>query len=162
MPFVQGYLEIITSNQPSNELPSGGGRPSNELPGRNRPTDPGYGQEVGGLPSNDLPPVPGINPPISISNPIVPLPPQASNKPVPPTGSIWPPLHGPGAGKDKFLVLVLVPGVGYRYTVVDPSLEIGLPLPSDPAHASGQPVPGGEHPSGQPVPPQPQPTPRNR
>ena len=151
MPYVQGYLEIISQGSAGNELPGQSGRPSNELPGGQRPSDPNYGMNTPGLPTNDLPPIPEVNPPLSPSNPIAPLPP-ASNKPTPPAGSIYPPLHGPGASKDKFVVLVIVPGVGYRYVIVDPSLDFGLSLPEKPAHGSGQPVPGQPPTATQPTP----------
>ena len=70
-------------------------------------------------------------------------------------GTIWPPL-APGA-QGKYLCLVIVPGVGYRYTVIDTNLKPDQgPIGERPPHVSGQPVPGGERPphvSGQPVPP---------
>jgi splicing factor 1 len=143
-----------STGRPGNELPTSPGHPSHGLPG-----SPGHpsGQPVPGgeRPGNELPPPPpGIWPPPSPSNPIVPVPPPSGEtKPIEP-GTIWPPL-APGA-KGQYLCLVIIPGVGYRYTVIDTSLSAGNELPSG-GHPSGQPIPGNppplEHPSGQPVPP---------
>jgi hypothetical protein len=140
----------ISPGHPSQGLPSSPGHPSQGLP--TQPGHPSGGFPVfPGGPSNELPSIPGVWPPLSPSNPIVPVPPDLT-KPVEP-GTIYPPLHSDAKG--KYICLVIIPGVGYRYTVIDTSLTSGLPLPEQPAHPSGQPVPGGEHPSGQPVPPQP-------
>jgi hypothetical protein len=64
MPFVSGFLTVRER-----------GHPGNELPGAEGPTDPGYGissdRPDQGLP----PPPPGIWPPPSLGNPIVPVDP---------------------------------------------------------------------------------------
>jgi hypothetical protein len=99
MPYVRGFLNIVSPGHPDNSLPGGGGqvdpgygveegRPGHELP-------PGIWGGSGSLPphvDNSLPPPPpGIWPkPVSIWPP-TPLPP---NYPMPP-GSIWPPVGSP-------------------------------------------------------------------
>jgi hypothetical protein len=72
-----------------------------------------------GAPDQGLPPIPGIPlPPISL-----------------PPGEVWPPLP-PGAPEPhKVVAIVAIPGVGYRYTVVELKPghpDHGLP-PSRPA-----------------------------
>jgi hypothetical protein len=126
-----------------------------EVPG---PVDPGFGGGIGsnrpdqGLPGlppgSTLPaPPPGTWPPPSMGNPIVPIRPD-NTLPVQP-GTIWPPpgrpdrpsneLPGtPGAPDNtlpssKFWVVAGIPGVGWRYVCVDPSLSVGTPLPPAPA-----------------------------
>jgi hypothetical protein len=99
---------------------------------------------------NSLPPLPpgfwgGVAPP-SVDN-TLPVPPVAGNLPVfpgtpehpiaAPPGTIWPPLpvhlpSPPSGSPDNLLVIVWVPGVGYRYVVVDPSLHPDQGLPPHP------------------------------
>ncbi len=142
MPFVSGYLRI-----------RGGGRPDNELPEGEQEVDPGYGvEEGGGHVDNELPrPPPGVFPPPVPSHPIVIAPPGV------PPGTIWPPINparpdnslpgGGGGGQpdntlpgsQKFWVVVWIPGYGYKYVCVDPSLQIN----SGPA----QPPASGNRPS---------------
>lgn len=121
------------------------------------PVDPGFG--VGGdsidnsLPSGVPPigstlpePPPGIWPPPNWYRPIQPLPPDST---VPP-GTIWPPPGRPdrpdnslpsGGRPDntlpsgKFWIVAGIPGVGWRYVCVDPSLTPGMPLPPTPTPA---------------------------
>jgi hypothetical protein len=126
------------SGQP---VPGGGGHPSGQpVPG-------------GGRPDNSLPGMP--------ARPDQGLPPGATTKPVPvppgdntiPPGAVWPPIEagtkpgvdvGERVGDGKFYVMVWVPGVGPRWTCIDTNLKPGNALPGGPpAHASGQPVPGG-------------------
>lgn len=128
----QGPVDPGFGNRPGGGVDPGfGNRP---------PTDPGYGVGSGHHPSHGLPgggggstlpePPPGIWPPPSPSNPIVPLPPEGSGGgtlPVEP-GTIWPPL-APGAS-GKYLCLVIIPGVGYRYTVIDTTLSPGNEFPT--------------------------------
>ena len=145
----------------------------------NAPVDPGFGGGIGSnRPDNSLPgippgatlpePPPGIWPPPSLGNPIVPIGPD-NTLPVQP-GTIWPspgrpphvsggpvpphvsgqPIPGQPARPDqglpaqpgrpdntlpsgKFWVVAGIPGVGWRYVCVDPSLEVGTPLPPAPA-----------------------------
>lgn len=73
--------------------------------------------------------------PIRPELPMFPLPPDQS-LPAPP-GSVWPPIDGVNG---PVLVLVWVPGHGYRWTVIDPSLSIGFPLPERPPHVGGGPA----------------------
>jgi hypothetical protein len=165
MPYVTGYLSIIEAGRPDQGLPgqpnypsqgpgfptnpiAPGGMPnypSNELPGQPNypsqgpgfPTNPIAPGGGGNYPSNELPPITGVWPPLSPSHPIVPVPPQIDNS-LPP-GGVFPPL--PPSAEGKYLVVVVIPGVGYRYVVIDTNAEISLPI-----------APGGEYPSHQPVP----------
>lgn len=126
MPF--GFF--VEVNRPD----GGGGRPDQGLPGE----QPGI--------DNSLPtPPPGIWPPPVPAHPIVPVPPGGS---VPP-GVIWPPVNPPRPdqglpgqpprpdntlpgqqpGSQKYWVVVWIPGYGYRYVVVDPSLKPDQGLP---------------------------------
>jgi len=128
---------------------SPGDRPSNELPG-------GPPAHIGGLPpgvnvpGNELPvPPPGVWPPPTASHPIVPIGPD-NTLPVAP-GTIWPSpgkpdrpsneLPGTPSTPDntlpssKFWVVAGIPGVGWRYVCVDPSLVVGTPLPPAPTPA---------------------------
>ena len=78
MPYVRGYLNIVEGGHPDQGLPGGGGgQIDNSLPG----SQPGIDQ---GLPQ----PPPGIWPPPSLGNPIVPVHPD-QGLPVQP-GTIWP------------------------------------------------------------------------
>jgi hypothetical protein len=126
------------------DLPWGSGRPDNSLP-------PGVPPIGGTLPE----PPPGTWPPPSFSRPIVPanpIAPGAGHKPVdpaappvatqppmqgqlpsaggPPPGMIWPPIgHVPS---QRFWVVAGIPGVGWRYICVDPSLTVDAGLPETP------------------------------
>ncbi len=151
MPYVSGWLiegvDPGFGNRPGGPVDPGFGRPGgghidNSLP----PGVPPIGVT---LPE----PPPGIWPPPSFTRPIVPVnPPGVDNTlPVQP-GTIWPspgrparPDHGlPGGGQidntlpgggggqidnslpsQTFWVVAGIPGVGWRYIAVDPSLEIG-------------------------------------
>jgi hypothetical protein len=124
MPYVRGFLEIVQGPHPEHPIaptPPGSG-----------PVDPGYGVEAppdviwGGrpplMPTHPIAlptPPPGVFPPPSIANPIVPVPPTVS--PQPPPGEVWPPLDG--APQGKFWMVVYVPGMGFKYVLVDPSLK---------------------------------------
>lgn len=111
----------------------GGGTPEHPIAPPEEPVDPGYGVDVGGpeLPEELPDPPPGIWPPPSISHPIVPIPPPATGTPTPPIalppGMIWPspgkPEHPIAMPPAKFAVLVYIPGHGFKYVVVDPSLK---------------------------------------
>ena len=95
------------------------------------PVDPGYGQGTPLPPISTLPlppPPPGIvTPPIALP-PVINMPPHTMPpifipedpaKPLPPPGTIWPPLP-PGTGiAGKALVCIWVVGVGTRWLVVD-------------------------------------------
>jgi hypothetical protein len=119
------------------------------------PTDPGYGVGEGAHPGHELPgvpalpgqlpePPPGVWPPPSLTLPIAPVPPDASTKP--PPGAIWPPpsrpvhpdagLPGGGGGtvtppiaSQTYWMVAYCPSLGWRYVTVDPSLDVGYPLP---------------------------------
>lgn len=157
MPRVEGFLNVIDNGIDI------GGRPDNSLPGGMPP-----------MPDNSLPlPPPGVWPPLTPGNPIRPVRPDNSlpgSQPHPdhglPGGSgghpdntlplqpgvIWPPIQG---ARDKYLVLVVIPGVGWRYVVIDASLqpEHGLPQPQPhPDHGlpGAQPGVDNELPGGRP------------
>lgn len=136
LPVGPGHVAppIFHPGHPDHGLPSSPGHPGNRPPGSwGGPTDPGFGVGGGG---GTLPePPPGVWPPLTPEHPWRPIPPDAAAPP----GSVWPPLP-PGAS-GKYFVLVLISGIGYRYTVIDADLKPGHDLPS------------GGHPSGQPVPP---------
>jgi hypothetical protein len=112
----------------------------------------GGGPMPGGRPDQGPTPTP---PPVVGGGPVVP-PPEVGGGPIMPPGSVWPPL--PPSVEGKLLVFCWIVGIGYRWTVIDTTLEIGggpvypphtVPLPP---HVSTQPLPGGERPSHQPVP----------
>jgi hypothetical protein len=151
MPYVKGFLNIVEGG-----IDGSGPGIDNSLPG--------------GLPpmiDNSLPlPPPGVWPPLTPGNPIRPVRPDNSlpgSQPHPdhglPGGSgghpdntlplqpgvIWPPV--PGA-RDKYLVLVVIPGVGWRYVVIDASLTPDHSLPGS------QPRPDHSLPGSQPHPDQ--------
>jgi hypothetical protein len=112
------------------------------------PVDPGYG----------IPIVPGVwpKPPVHVWPPPQPIYPSHPIYPtefpehpiapgggpahpiVLPPGSVWPPL--PPAIQGKVLCFVWIVGVGYRWTVIDPSLKLDIGLPGD------QPGPGHDLP----------------
>jgi hypothetical protein len=72
-----------------------------------------------GAPDQGLPPIPGAG-----------LPPPGLGE-----GEIWPPLPPGSKPPSKAYALIAIPGVGYRYTVVD--LKPGRPdqgLPSEPVY----------------------------
>jgi hypothetical protein len=152
MPFVTGFLRIRRRGHIDNSLPGSGGEVDNSLPGVDGPVDPDYGIEEGhpdqGLPGyGGLPPMaghlpatqpPGVWPPLRPSHPIEPAPPGT------PPGTIWP---SPGAPdhtlptppgvpprpdntlpSKTYWVVAGIPGIGWRYVAVDPSLK-----PSHPA-----------------------------
>jgi len=117
MPYVRGFLRIVSrGDRPGRP---GFGTPEHpigpEAPEEGYPPDEGLPSEPDELPD----PPPGIWPPLNVSHPIAPVPPNIT-PPVPP-GSIWPPVDGAPSG--KFWVVAGIPGVGWRYICVDPSLK---------------------------------------
>ena len=140
MPYVSGFLRVRDTG--------GGGHPDNELPGHEGPVDPGYGIDLGAGIDNSLPaPPPGIWPPPNFGRPIVPIGPD-NTLPVQP-GTIWPSpgkparpdntLPTPPSGQpprpdhtlpsQKFWIVCGIPGIGWRYVCIDPSLSVGNALP---------------------------------
>ena len=120
-----------------------GGLPDNSLPGTPVYPDHGLPGDQPGI-DNSLPPgtppigvtlpepPPGIWPPPSFSRPIVPIGPD-NTLPVQP-GTIWPSPGRPARPDNSlpsqtFWVVAGIPGVGWRYIAIDPSLEVGHPLP---------------------------------
>lgn len=135
MPFVKGFLRVLSR-----------GEVDNELPDVERPADPGFGIDQGGSIDNSLPPgwkpigstlpeqPPGVWPPLSPSLPVVPALPWV------PPGMIWPPPGRP-------------PGHVSGQPVFPPGHpSAGLPIP--PNYVGGGPVYPPGHPSaGLPIPP---------
>jgi hypothetical protein len=132
MPRVKGFLRIMRRR------------------GQGGPVDPDYGVDEGehpGYPEGpeveppDIEPPPGIWPPPTENHPVQPLPPDEH---VPP-GSIWP--RPPGAHAGKFIVLARIPGMGWKYVVIDPSTwpepeegEPGHGLPGRPTKPATRPA----------------------
>jgi hypothetical protein len=161
MPHVSGFLRV-TGGRPDQGLPGGGGEIDNTLPGG------GWG---GGEIDNTLPPPPGIWPPPTTIWPPIALPPDYpmppgsvwppvrpphAGHPLPPggiAGQPLPPAPGrPDAGlppghapSGKFLVAIVAAAAGglrvIGYTVVDPSLDVGMPLPPGAPPVAGTPLP---------------------
>jgi hypothetical protein len=119
----------------------------NELPGMSPPVDPGYGLPdwSTGHPSHPIPPVPpggAATLPIYPGGPslpiYVPVPPVVDNT-LPPPPTIYPPLP---TGPDNSLppvypdgeiyILVIIPGIGWRYMLVDMENEVTNPMPGHP------------------------------
>ena len=73
-------------------------------------------------PDNSLPIAP-VHPTLPIYLPGGP----DNSLPLPP-GAVWPPLP-PGLGASKVLCFVWIVGIGYRWTVIDPSLQPDNELP---------------------------------
>lgn len=147
---------IVSSNSPITVKKIGGGRPDNELPGIEGPVDPGWGVDEGAGIDNELPiPPPGVWPPLHPSHPWVPVRPvdpdygvdegeggeHPSHPWVPPPGAVWPPL--PPSVTGLYWVLVIIPGIGWRYTTIDANARPDQGLPGYP----DQGLPGTEHPS---------------
>jgi len=95
------------------------------------PTNP-----IAGVPPGAIWPPPGRPPHVSGG----PVPPHVSGQPVPtppPTGGTPPqpsqPIATPPAStkppSGTFWVVAGIPGLGWRYVCVDPSLDAGMPLP---------------------------------
>jgi hypothetical protein len=154
MPFVQGFLRVRRGGHPDQGLPDGEG-----------PVDPDYGIDEGELPEVEPPDPPvGIWPPLTPEHPWRPIPgwperpstgpvptprppgtpdqglpgepPTAGHLPSFPPGAIWPPL--PPGVHGKYLALVLVagmPGVKYRYVVIDADASFPKPEPKPPEEA---------------------------
>lgn len=102
------------AEEPLQELHRPPGRPDQGLPRPPRPTDPGWGVEGPGDPP------PGVWPGPSPEHPMVPVPPGDQTPP----GTIWP---SPGTPEhpvysQKLWLIAYVPGYGYKYICVDPSL----------------------------------------
>ena len=133
LPTPASEVGIAAPGDPGYGHPEGG-HPDAGLPGGGYPS---HGLPGGGDIDNTLPaPPPGIWPPPSFNHPWLPIPPDASTKP--PPGTVWPPL-GEDLPDGEFWVVVGIPGVGWRYVVVDLTLRPDNSLP--PGHVSGQPVP---------------------
>lgn len=117
-PWVPGHLppmppQVWPPLTPTNPIqPAPPGTPPGVIwPPVNRPVDPGYGRPDVGAGHPGGGPMPGN-------------PPRPDN--TLPTGGARPDNSLPS---QTYWVVVGIPGVGWRYTTIDPSLEIGYPLP---------------------------------
>ena len=113
-------------------------------PGPGGPIDPGFGNRPGAIdpgfgnrPGGGLPPIPDHG-----------LPPPDLGP-----GEIWPPLPPGTKPTGKAYAILAVPGVGYRYTVIDLSVKPGHDLPGNRPH------PGHELPDAPEHKPSPEPEP---
>jgi hypothetical protein len=153
MPYVTGFLRIRRGGHPDQGLPGGEGSVDPdygigiEHPDQGLPGAPPYPDQ--GLP---MPP-PGVWPPLTPSHPIQPAPPDV------PPGTIWPPVFPPRPsqglppvpgrpdqglppqpghpdqglpGPEVYWVVAGIPGVGWRYICVDPTLRPDQGLPPVP------------------------------
>lgn len=185
MPFVRGFLNIVSRGHPDQGLPGverpvdpdygvGGEYPSHQPLPPQGPVDPGYGFPLPPVASHPIAPPPeypshqplpptypvdpdyglpalpiiwpmpprpvdpsyGIPIPIRPSHPIY-LPPVGPDNTLPlPPGAVWPPL--PSVVTGKIMALVWLVGIGYRWTVIDTSLQPTHPIaqpPVRPDHA---------------------------
>lgn len=103
---------------------------------------PGYPGSPGQLPQ---PQPPGsVSPPIAlppgVDNGLPPIPGQGLPPPDLGVDEIWPPLKPGEPTPKKVYAIVAIPGVGYRYTVVDLSARPGQGLP--PQRPGGRPDQG--------------------
>jgi hypothetical protein len=139
LPPTAGHPLPIPPDYPAH-LPS---PPSPGAPGHlPSPQPPQLPTRPGHLPA--LPPL-GIWPPpapVHPEHPIYPVPPGAPDQGLPagggtpghlpalPPGAVWPPLPPEIGG--KIICFAWVVGVGYRWVVLDPSLEVPVQLPTLP------------------------------
>jgi hypothetical protein len=112
-------------------------------------------------------------PPGAVSPPIV-LPPGAPDQGLPPIpgqglpppdlgpGEIWPPLPPGSKPPSKAYALIAIPGVGYRYTVVDLNLHPDQGLPGRPVRPGHKPVEPDEGAPDQGLPSTPEREPKHR
>jgi hypothetical protein len=108
------------------------------------PVDPDYGlpapPTVWPQPPRPVDPDYSVPVPISPSHPIYMPAPGAPDNSLPlPPGAVWPPL--PPALEGDFLVIVWIPGVGWRWTAIDTGLAPTQPIAQPPLYPSHQPVP---------------------
>ena len=157
MPF--GYFVEVNPTDPGFGGGISGIHPGNELPGGFPPLGstlpepppgiwppPNLGNPIVPIgPDNTLPVQPGtIWPPPGRPDHIGggPVPPHVSGQPVPgqparPGQGLpgQPARPGNSLPSGKFWVVAGIPGVGWRYVCVDPSLVVGTPLPPEPTPA---------------------------
>ncbi len=157
MPFVSGFLRLRRRGHPDQGLPSPEvpvdpdyGIDEGELP-EVEPPDPPVGVWPPLTPEHPWRPIPswperpstGPVPPQPAPGQPLPRPPvgggdggEAGQLPSFPPGAIWPPL--PPGVHGKYLALVLVagmPGVKYRYVVIDADASFPKPEPKPPEEA---------------------------
>lgn len=106
-----------TSGHPIVPAPPGT-PPGTIWPSPGRPVDPGYGHPGGGWSPTD----PGFGTG-GIDHP------STGPVPVPPGGEVSPPIHMPSG---TFWVVAGIPGIGWRYVAVDPSLKPTPPMAPTP------------------------------
>jgi hypothetical protein len=154
MPHVSGFLRVTSRDEESVDPGFGidlGHGVDNTLPSG----PPGVFPPL--TPSHPIQPAPPGTPPGTIWPPLwlnTPLPghglpsvpghPDAGLPGVPghPSGGPVPPSAGTKPPSNTYWVVVGIPGVGWRYTAVDPSLEVGGGLPISPGHPdAGLPTP---------------------
>jgi hypothetical protein len=120
-PWVPGHLPVsppnvwppLTPSSPIQPTPPDV-PPGTIWPPINRPADPGYGR-------------PDIGPEHPSGQP---LPPGSGATPPPrPTPAPIPPRPDNTLPSKTYWIVAGIPGVGWRYVAVDPSLEVGYPLP---------------------------------
>jgi hypothetical protein len=119
---------------PTHPIGGGGGQPSHPIVGYPDQGLPGGG--VVGSPEHPIV-IPPMPPPV-VGHPIppaiwpgVPIHPGTPEHPITlPPGSVWPPL--PPSITGEALILVWVVSVGYRWLVVDASLDVDNELPATP------------------------------
>lgn len=113
-----GVFPPLTPSHPIAPAPPGT-PPGTIWPPLWSPVDPGYGHG-------------GVMPPHVSTGP-VPTPPVTPGTPPPrPTPAPIPPRPDQGLPSQTYWVVVGVPGVGWRYCAIDPSLVAGMPLPEAP------------------------------
>jgi hypothetical protein len=137
---------------PITEYPTPGPVPPGYVSGQpvppTYPVDPGYGLPAPPHvwpqpprpehPDNSLPPVP-----VRPTHPIY-LPPAGPDNSLPlPPGAVWPPLPPELSG--EVMVIVWIPGVGWRWTTVDTTLEPTHPIAQPPLYPSHE-LPAGRPP----------------
>jgi len=165
MPFVSGFLRIRGGGHADNELPegeegvdpgygieAGGGTINNDLP---RPPPGVFPPPVAAHPIVPAPPgtPPGtIWPPVNPDRPNQGLPGSSGGRPDNSLPGSQPgvdnTLPGGGGGRPDnalpgsttYWVVVWIPGYGYKYVTVDPTLQINAGPAQRPPVASNQPV----------------------
>lgn len=166
MPFVSGFLRVRSGSgdRPDNALPGAEGPVdpgygiSADYPDNSLPMPP-PGVWPPPVPAHPIVPAPPTTPPGTIWPPMNPVypdqglpgaggapphPDQGLPTPQPPTGGVPHPSHPIAGVPQQYWVVVWVPGYGYKYVCVDPSLTPSHPIAMPPAETkppSTTPVP---------------------
>lgn len=180
-PFLAWITPVDTGASPEHPIAPGGPPPGVNVPtfptplpmpgGRPGPVDPGYGVPGGahvsppiyhpGHPDHGLPSTPGTP-----THPIAPSPGVPTHPIAPPPPQVGHPIEpgGPILGENDLLLLLYVPGHGFKWILIDtdlmPSHPIVKPQPPAPTHPiQPQPPTGGVPPAPtHPIQPPPAPT----